>query len=154
MWGLGEMLKTPHRKNISFCETFTQPQTWTDSLVQPKQRKRDMRIGTWNVRSLYRVGSFTAAARELARYKLDLVGVQKVTWDKGGTVRAEDYNFLCGKGNKNHQLGTGFIAQHRTVSPVTRAEFVSDRVSYTVLRDCWCNIIVPNVHRNRMFEEL
>jgi hypothetical protein len=34
-----------------------------------------------------------AAARELARYKLDLVGVQEVRWDKGGTVRAGDYNF-------------------------------------------------------------
>jgi hypothetical protein len=27
-------------------------------------------------------------ARELARYKLDLVGLQEVGWDKGGTVRA------------------------------------------------------------------
>jgi hypothetical protein len=42
---------------------------------------------TWNVRSLYRAGSFTAAAaRELERYKLHLVGVQEVTWDRGGTV--------------------------------------------------------------------
>ena len=32
----------------------------------------------WNVRSLYRAGSPKAAARELARYKLDLVGVQEV----------------------------------------------------------------------------
>jgi len=43
-----------------------------------------MRFGTWNVISLYTSGSFTTAARELARYKLDLVGVQKVRWDKGG----------------------------------------------------------------------
>jgi len=48
-----------------------------------------MRFGTWNVRSLYR-----AAARELAKYKLDLVGVQEVRWDKGDTVRAEDYIFF------------------------------------------------------------
>jgi len=32
------------------------------------------------------------------------------------------------------------------VSAVKRVEFVSDRVSYIVLRDCWCNIIVLNVH--------
>ena len=31
-----------------------------------------MRFGTWNVRSLCRAGSLTAAARELERYKLDL----------------------------------------------------------------------------------
>jgi len=33
--------------------------------------KKDMRFGTWNVRTLYRTGSLTAAARELARYKLE-----------------------------------------------------------------------------------
>ena len=53
-----------------------------------------MRFGTWNVRSLYRPGSLRAAERELTRYKLDLLAVQKVRWDNGGTVRAGDYNFF------------------------------------------------------------
>jgi len=48
-------------------------------------RQRGMKIGTWNVTSLYRAGSLKAAARELVRYKLDVVGVQEVRWDKGGT---------------------------------------------------------------------
>ena len=47
-------------------------------------------FGTWNVRSLYRSGSLTAAARELARCKLDLVGVQ-IRWEKGRTERVGDY---------------------------------------------------------------
>jgi hypothetical protein len=38
-------------------------------------------------------------ARELARYILDLVGVQEVRWDKGGTVRTGDYTDFYGKGN-------------------------------------------------------
>jgi len=37
-----------------------------------------MKFGSWNVRSLYRAGSLTATVRELARYKLYLVGVQEV----------------------------------------------------------------------------
>ena len=51
-----------------------------------RQRKRDILLGTWDVRSLYRTSSLMAAARELARYKLDLVGMEEVRWDKGGTV--------------------------------------------------------------------
>jgi hypothetical protein len=51
--------------------------------------------------------SLTAAAvKELANYKLDLVGVQDVRWYQRGTVRAGKYNFLYGKGNEN-QLQTG-----------------------------------------------
>jgi len=68
-----------------------------------------MRFGTWNVRSLKKSRSLTAVARELARSTLDFVGVQEVRWNKGGTVRAEDYNFFYEKGNENHQLGTGFL---------------------------------------------
>ena len=106
-----------------------------------------MRVGTWNVRSLYRAGSLTAAASELAKYKFDLVGVQDVRWDNGGTVRAGDYNFFYGKGNENHQLGTGFFFVHQTiVSALKGVEFVSDRMSYIVLRGRWNNIIVLNVH--------
>jgi len=43
-----------------------------------------MRFGAWNVRSLFKAGSLTAGARELARRKLDLVGVQGLRWDRGG----------------------------------------------------------------------
>jgi exonuclease III len=39
--------------------------------------------GTWNVKSLCRAVSLAALVRELARCKLDLVGVQEVRWNRG-----------------------------------------------------------------------
>ena len=46
-----------------------------------------MRFGTWNVRSLYRSGSFRTAAREAARYKLDIGGVQEGLVGQGSNVK-------------------------------------------------------------------
>jgi hypothetical protein len=48
----------------------------------------DLRFGTWNVRNLCRSGSLETVARELGKYKLDLVGVQEDRRDKGGTEGA------------------------------------------------------------------
>jgi len=54
-----------------------------EQVSHSRQRKMDILIGTWNVMSLYRAGSLMGMARTLTRYKLDLVGVQEVRWDKG-----------------------------------------------------------------------
>jgi hypothetical protein len=50
----------------------------------------DMRFKTWKVRSLCRSGSLKTISGELAKYKLDLVGVHEVRRDKGGNEPAGD----------------------------------------------------------------
>jgi exonuclease III len=123
----------------------------------------DMRFGTWNVRSLYRIGSLSTVARELGKHKADLVGVQ-VRWERGCTEWAENYTFFYGLGNGDHHLGSRFFVHKRIVSAVRRVKFISDRKSYIILRGRWCNINVLNVHapcedkgddeKDSFFEEL
>ena len=60
-------------------------------MERPLQTNKDMRIGTWNVTSLYRTGAVTLVARELAKYRLDLVGVRKVRLDGNGISPIGDY---------------------------------------------------------------
>jgi hypothetical protein len=41
---------------------------------------------------------------ELAKYSLDLLGVQEVIWDKGSSEGAEEYTFFYRKEKKNYEL--------------------------------------------------
>jgi hypothetical protein len=86
--------------------------TRNNILIRPQQRKRYTRFGTWKPRSLHRSDSLTAA-RELARYKLGLVGVQEVMWDKGDTIRTGDCDFFLRKMHENNQMGTGVSVHKR-----------------------------------------
>jgi len=54
-----------------------------------------MRFVTWNIRCLNRSGSLATASRELARCKLDLVGVQEFRREKGRLCKCRrSYIFL------------------------------------------------------------
>jgi hypothetical protein len=68
-----------------------------------------MSFGIWNVSGLEKAGSLTAAARDLAMCKLDLMGLQEVMWDLRDTVRAGNYNVFYKKGYENRKLGTGLL---------------------------------------------
>jgi hypothetical protein len=101
-WALGEVLTTPLRKKRMLIITHVEMLSletnqsggklfhlsdlrrgvFLEEVLRSGKKNRHILLGTWNVRSLNRAGSLMAAARKLARYKLDLLGVQEVRWDK------------------------------------------------------------------------
>jgi len=86
-----------------------------------------------------------AAARELARYKLDLVGCRRLGGTKVAQYEQGIIIFFMEKEMKIIHWEQDFFHtteyyQHKT------AVFVGDMVLYIVLRGRWCNIIILNVH--------
>jgi hypothetical protein len=99
--GLQEMMCVRHKS----CGK----QVLISSVIPISLRTMDITFDTWNIRGLYRAGSLMTVAKEISKYKLDLVGVQEVRWDKVGTEPAGEYTFFYGKGNANHELGVCFL---------------------------------------------
>jgi hypothetical protein len=63
-----------------------------------------MRFGTWNVRSLYRAG-----VSELDMYRMDLAGVQEVSWEGSGTLESGIILYFMGKVVLNINWEPGFF---------------------------------------------
>jgi hypothetical protein len=83
-----------------------------------RQWKMIIRFGTCKVRSLYRAGSVKPVACKLAKHYLQLVAIQEVRGDKGGSQPAVDYTFFCGNENANHHLGLGSLIHKEIISTV------------------------------------
>jgi hypothetical protein len=90
----------------------------------------DMRFETWIVRNIYISGSLNRVARELVKYKLDVLGVQEVILGKvdtepadNCTISVEKLHIFCGNGNPKHQLGPGFLINEG----ITSAFMISTR---------------------------
>ena len=56
------------------------------------------------------------------------------------------FSKTCSKNSNFKNNRTGFFVHRRLVSAVKRIEFVSDRLSYIVLRGRWLHIILVNMH--------
>jgi hypothetical protein len=90
-------------KNYLVMKCHRGPLTCVDSSdKRPHEGKMDMRFDIWNIRRLYRTGSLKTVVKEVSTYELDLVGVQEVRWDRGGTELTGNFTFVYGMGNENH----------------------------------------------------
>jgi hypothetical protein len=46
------------------------------------KQKKDLRLTTWNVRSLYRAGGLRITINELRKYKIAITAIQETRWNK------------------------------------------------------------------------
>jgi len=51
--------------------------TGTASEGSKNRIKKNLRIETWNVRTLYKTGTLQVAVRETEKYELDILAIQK-----------------------------------------------------------------------------
>jgi len=66
--------------------------------VALKAMNRLLRIGTWNVRTLYQAGKLNNALKEMDNMKLDLLGISECKLTDSGTIVKDNHIIFWRKG--------------------------------------------------------
>ena len=70
--------------------------------------RNQIKISTWNVRSLYQKGNLKNFKFEMGRLKVQILGISETRWTKSGSFRAEDYTMYY-SGGEEHERGVGIL---------------------------------------------
>lgn len=80
--------------------------------TNPLSIKANTRIGTWNIRTLYKVRKVAQVAKEMIRYNIKVLGLSEVRWNGRGHVRLTSARriiiYISGHKNQDHAHTQGF----------------------------------------------
>ena len=78
----------------------------TSSLATPKHT---LRVGAWNVCTMYQTGKPAQVTKEMARYKVNILGLSEIRWTGQGKITFGDGITLCYSGRQDglHREGVG-----------------------------------------------
>ncbi|CAG9130045.1 unnamed protein product [Plutella xylostella] len=109
---------------------------------------KELRLASWNVRSLFRVGAMYQVNAELKKYGIEIAALQEVRWPGKGECNVDSNTvlFYSGSDHGEHMYGTGFMVSRNMIGSVIRFDAVSDRISVLRLKGKFCNYSIINVY--------
>jgi len=70
---------------------------------------KDLKVGSWNVLSLYQSGALKMLLSQLDSYKMDITAIQEIRWTGEGIIDKKNHTIFYSCDRKHHMFGTGFI---------------------------------------------
>lgn len=105
--------------------------------------KKSIRIGTWNVQSLYRPGHARTVLNEMKKYKLDVLGLQEVRWTENGEYKQDKYSILySGRQDGIHRQGVGLCLSEKARKSLLSFQPINERLLKVRLNCKWFNLSV------------
>ncbi|XP_048487060.1 uncharacterized protein LOC105395445 [Plutella xylostella] len=108
----------------------------------------DLRLASWNVRSLNKDGALYQLTNELTRHKINIAALQEVRWPGQGECELENGAVLFYSGNSSghHINGTGFIANKDATKNIIRFDAISERLCVLRVKSRFSNITIVNAY--------
>ena len=109
-------------------------------------RKTELKLFTWNVRSLNEPRALQRLAEILSTYKADITAIQEVRWLGRGIVDRRDYTFYYGGDTKDKMFGTGFLVTGVMRQHIIDFNVVDKRISTLRCRGKFFDTTIINCH--------
>jgi hypothetical protein len=79
------------------------------------KRRKDLRLATWNVRSLYRPEGLRITINELRKTKIAITAILETKWNKltPKAFTSNGNNIYTSSLANNHQFGTAFLVDSK-----------------------------------------
>ena len=89
-----------------------------------------MKIGNWNVRTLYQTGNIAMVSREMTKRGIDIMGISETHWTgQGKTELSEgDTIIYSGRDDDNHRQGVGILMSKKASRALIDWTPVSERI--------------------------
>ena len=77
-------------------------------------KTKSLRIGSWNVRTMYEVGKQEQIRNEMQRYNLDILGISETHWSKSRQRKLKTGELIFFSGEKElHRRGVAMFLSKR-----------------------------------------
>uniref|UniRef100_A0A8D8ZLR6 Craniofacial development protein 2 n=1 Tax=Cacopsylla melanoneura TaxID=428564 RepID=A0A8D8ZLR6_9HEMI len=115
--------------NSGVSSSIGSPGGAVTSITEGFKCREEIRIGTWNVKTMNQGGKIHNAIQEMTRLNLNFLGVSEMRWPGTGSVNIQDHQvFYSGTDNGKHEYGVGLILTKEIAKCVDNFIPVSCRV--------------------------
>ncbi|XP_071042993.1 craniofacial development protein 2-like [Parasteatoda tepidariorum] len=91
--------------------------------------KHKLRIGAWNVRTMYQCGKSRQVSMEMDRYQLDILGISELRWTGFGKIKTGSEQIILYSGaEEKHERGVALIINKETAKSLLEWEPISERI--------------------------
>ena len=124
------------------------PRIRNPSVDDPRKRYKDhdLRICTWNVRTLYRDGAHIQLVNVLNNYKADITALQEIRWKGQGCCKMQSCDIYYSGHAEKRILGCGFAVGERLRNLVLQFTPVNERLATIRIRAKFFNISLICAH--------
>jgi endonuclease/exonuclease/phosphatase family metal-dependent hydrolase len=114
---------------------------------QKRLRMMDIKMATWNIRTMLQPGKMKEIADEVIKYNLDLVALQEMRWQGHGQIDKKDFSLLySGPTERTGQYGVGFMIRPRMRACLLGFYPVNDRLCRIRVKGRFRNISIISAY--------